>query len=486
MNNMQDHAMVKKPKYPANAADLRRSAEAQLRKQQAKQRPGGGVQESEVDARRLFHELQVHHIELEMQNTELQEARDRMETLLEKYTDLYDFAPVGYFSLDEESQILEVNLTGAAMLGLERSLLFRRRLERFVDPVSQPIFRAFLKKTFAGTGKQVCEVALLNDVGDPIWAGLQAVSAVSISDPRKWCRVAVADITSRKRAAETQLRVEALAIANQDLNEEIHRRQVVEDELKRSEDHQRKLLDQARRMQEQMRLLTRRVLLVQEEERKKISRELHDDIAQTLVGINIHLEALSREAAVNPKGLKKKIARTQKLVEKSVNIVHRFARELRPTLLDDVGLIATLHSFMKEFTKQTNIRVHFTTYADVEQLNGAKITVIYRVVQSALNNVARHSEASRVMVSISKVSDVARMEIKDDGKSFNVARFLHRAKNKHLGLIGMRERVEMVGGKFSVESAPGQGTTIRAEIPLVDAKLRRKASMKITAKAVRE
>jgi PAS domain S-box-containing protein len=479
---MQDHDMIKKPNYPANAADLRRSAETQLRKRREKQRPGDGGLESAVAARRLLHELQVHHIELEMQNTELQEARDRMETLLEKYTDLYDFAPVGYLSLDEESQILEVNLTGAAMLGLERSLLFRRRLEGFVDPVSQPIFRAFLKKTFAGTGKQVCEVALLNDDGSPIWASLQAVPAVSISAPGKWCRVAIADITSRKRAAEAQLRLEALAVTNQELEMEIIRRQAVEEELKKSEDHQGKLLEQSRRMQEQLRHLTRRILLVQEEERKKISRELHDDIAQTLVGINIHLEALSREATVNPMVLKRKIALTQKLVEKSVNIVHRFARELRPTLLDDLGLIATLHSFMKEFTRQTNIRVRFTTFAEVEQLNSARITVIYRVVQSALNNVARHSEASRVLVSIRKIADVACMEISDDGKSFNVARFLQRAKNKHLGLIGMRERVEMVGGKFSVESAPGLGTTIRAEIPFADVKSRRKTPLKTASK----
>ncbi len=466
--------MIKKPKKPAGLTDLRRNAEAQLQQQRLRV----GTQKPEADASRLLHELQVHHIELEMQNTELQEARDRMETLVEKYTDLYDFAPVGYFSLDEEGQILEVNLTGAAMLGLERSLLYHGRLERFVDSASQPMFRAFLQKTFAGTGKQNCEVALLNDADDPIWASLQAVPAVSISDPRKWCRVAVADITSVKRAAEAQLRLEALAVRNQELHREILRRQVVEEALKKSEEHQTRMLEKARRMQEQMRLLTRRVLQVQEEERRKISRDLHDDIAQTLVGINVHLEALSRETMVNPEVIRRKIARAQKMVEKSVNIVHRFARELRPTLLDDLGLIATLHSFMKEFTKQTNIRVRFTTIAEVEKLSSAKITVIYRVVQSALNNVARHSEASRVLVSIQKISAMACMEIKDNGKSFNVARYLHGAKNKHLGLIGMRERVEMVGGKFSVESSPGQGTIIRAEIPMANTTTRRKAPLK--------
>ena len=120
-----------------------------------------GNPKSEADPRRLLHELQVHQVELEVQNAELQDARNRMEVLLEKYTDLYDFAPVGYFSVDEQGRILEGNLTGAALLGVERSQLISRRLPRFVVPASQPIFEAFLKRVFAGTGKQVCEAALL-------------------------------------------------------------------------------------------------------------------------------------------------------------------------------------------------------------------------------------------------------------------------------------------------------------------------------------
>ena len=107
-----------------------------------------------------------------MQNAELQEARDRMEALLEKYTDLYDFAPVGYFSLDEQGRILEVNLTGAALLGVERSRLINRRLQHFVAPASRPIFLAFLERVFAGTGKQVCEATLLKEDGAAFWARL--------------------------------------------------------------------------------------------------------------------------------------------------------------------------------------------------------------------------------------------------------------------------------------------------------------------------
>ena len=152
--------------------------------------------------------------------------------------------------------------------------------------------------------------------------------------------------TLRQRSLE-------LAAANRQLKLEIARRKTVEKSLRNSEQHYSRLLEQSRHQQEQLRHLSHQILSAQEEERKQISRELHDEIAQTLTGINVHLATLKTEAALNTKGLTKKIARTQRLVEKSVNIVHRFARELRPTVLDDLGLIPALHSFMKEFTKRT-------------------------------------------------------------------------------------------------------------------------------------
>jgi signal transduction histidine kinase len=242
-----------------------------------------------------------------------------------------------------------------------------------------------------------------------------------------------------------------LTASNRQLQLEILQRKSVEASLRKSEQHYSQLLEQSRHMQEQLRLLSRQLLSAQEEERKMISRELHDQIAQTLTGINIRLAALKTEATLNNKGLEKKISSTQKLVEKSVDIVHRFARELRPTVLDDLGLIPALH---------------LTAFAAVERLDTAKRTVLFRVAQEALTNVARHAQASRVEVSIQKLPDCICMKIKDDGKSFNVERAFHANGGKHLGLLGMRERLEMVGGKFVVESSPGKGTTVQAQIPL--------------------
>ena len=257
-----------------------------------------------------------------------------------------------------------------------------------------------------------------------------------------------------------------LAASNLELQQEISQRKAVEAALKKSEHHYSRLLAQSDRLQDQLRQLSRQVISAQEDERKKISRELHDVIAQTLTGINIRLATLKKEAAVNTKGLDRNIARTQRLVEKSVDIVHQFARELRPAVLDDLGLIPALHSFVKLFSKRTRVHVHLKAFAEVDQLDGNQRTILYRVAQEALTNVSRHAQASRVEVSILKLPDCICLKIWDDGKSFSVEQALQANGSKRLGLLGMKERLEMVGGSFEVESGPGKGTTIIAKIPL--------------------
>jgi PAS domain S-box-containing protein len=459
--------MPKKSEIPDASEELRRSAETLLLDQRMGERLKGEDPQSEADVRRLVHELQVHQLELEMQNSELQEARDRMESLLEKYTDLYDFAPVGYFSVDKEGVIQEVNLTGAVLLGVERSRLVNQRLPHFVVSDSQPIFRAFLDRVVAKTGKQVCEAALVKKDATIFWASLHGTSTPSDNGRGKSCRVAVSDITSLKQGEEAQRRMKALALSNRNMSREIARRQAVEEALRTSEQHSRELLEQSRQMQEQLQLLSRQVLSAQEEERKKISRELHDVVAQTLTSINVQLANLKRQAMKNTKGLDRDIARTQRLVEQSVDIVHRFARDLRPTVLDDLGLIPALRTFMKGFTQETGIRVHLSAFAGVEEVNGDKRTVLYRVAQEALTNVARHARASTAEVKIQKVDGCICMKIKDDGKGFEKERVLSARRGQRLGLLGMRERLDMVGGKFTVTSRPSKGTTVLAQVPLM-------------------
>lgn len=462
MTYSKESAMKKKSnRSPSATAKLRLQAEKQLTIRHV---PTGLIQNI-ADTQRLVHELQVHQVELEMQNAELHRARLEVETALDKYTELYDFAPVGYFSIDQKGLIQEVNLMGASMLGAVRARLLQRRLQAFVAPTSRPVVEALLKTVFDKPGKQSCEALLLTTTDAVFWADLQAVSAVRPNGEGKWCRLAISDIAALKRGQDAMRSMESLAAANLEANKEIARRRAAEALLKESEQTQRGLLIESQVLQAQLRHLTHQILLAQEEERKKISRQLHDEIAQILTGINVHLATLTETALIRPQDLRKRISKTKQLVTQSIDVVHRFARNLRPTLLDDLGLIPALRSFVKELAEQEKLRINLTAFAGVETLDISRRTVLYRVAQEALTNVVRHAHAKSATVSISKIRDSVCLEIRDDGKSFPAERLLTAKHGGRLGLVGMRERVEMVGGHFTIESTPGEGTTVRVEIP---------------------
>jgi signal transduction histidine kinase len=269
----------------------------------------------------------------------------------------------------------------------------------------------------------------------------------------------------QKAVRSLQQRTVELTASNRRQKLEVIQRRAAEKSLRLSENNHRILLKEARQMQLRLRHLSHQLLSAQEEERKEISRELHDEVVQTLTGINVQLATLKIESGLNKKNFSKHISYTQKLVEKSVDIVHQFARDLRPTLLDDLGLIPALQSYLKAFTARTGMQVKFTVFAGVEKLKNDKRTVLYRVAQAALVNTAQHAQATRASVLIRELPNAVQMEISDDGKSFDVAHVLDSRRNKRLGLIGMRERVEMVGGTFHIESVNGRGTTVSVQIP---------------------
>ncbi|HZZ57098.1 MAG TPA: histidine kinase [Opitutaceae bacterium] len=272
-------------------------------------------------------------------------------------------------------------------------------------------------------------------------------------------------MTATKKDAAVRNLAAALARGNRRLEREVVRRQAAELAVRTCKQEFRELLRQSQNMERKLHQLTRQIISAQEDERKEISRELHDEIVQTLVGINVELSALGQGTSRDLHHLKAKIARTQRLVENSVKAVHRFARELRPAVLDDLGLIPALHAFSKGLAERKGLRIRLTAFAGVETLTGTKRTVLFRVAQEALTNVGRHARATLITVNIREIAGAVRMEISDNGRSFPVARTLQAKNPARLGLVGMRERVEMVGGELAIESVPGIGTTVRAEVP---------------------
>ncbi|MFO7715796.1 LuxR C-terminal-related transcriptional regulator [Desulfosarcina sp.] len=198
--------MKNKANPPPEAAELRRRAEARLKATAtlaAADREG-------LDPRRLVHQLQVHQIELEMQNEELRESRAQLEELLERYGELYDFAPVGYLTLGRNGTIQQVNLAGAHILGVARTGLQGRRLGVFIDARERSGFNAFLEKTFASQSQEELEVTLLLEGRGPLYAHLTGV----VSRNGQECRVTMMDITARKQAEAETKRLASFPIFN--------------------------------------------------------------------------------------------------------------------------------------------------------------------------------------------------------------------------------------------------------------------------------
>src|SRR6185436_3382143 len=161
------------------------------------------------------------------------------------------------------------------------------------------------------------------------------------------------------------------------------------------------------------------------------------------------------------------VEETQGLLEQTMHNVHRFSYELRPAMLDDLGLVIALRWYIRAFAKRTSIKLNFRADPVVEHLAGEPKTVIYRVVQESLTNVYKYADATRVQVIVKKMDDNIRLTVRDNGKGFRPDQLDLNSKDKSgMGLIGMQERLRLVNGQFLVESEPGTGTAIRATIPL--------------------
>lgn len=241
-----------KPRAEQKSRQLRARAEKKLAEDSQ------GVQYAPVeDVQKLIHELRVHQIELEIQNDELRGTQAALEQSRKRYHELYDFAPVGYFCLDEKNLIREVNLAGAELLGLERALLIRQRFSRFIAPDSQDAFYFHRKKVLASEDKQICELVLVNKDGARFHAQLQTMAVVDGASNSGHLRIAVIDITARIRSEEqlkaaneeleqrVDVRTNSLKKTNLELQEEIVLRRQAELELLESEEKYRIVVENA-------------------------------------------------------------------------------------------------------------------------------------------------------------------------------------------------------------------------------------------------
>lgn len=379
-------------------------------------------QDSEGSKIRLLNELQVYQAELEMQNLQLKETQQQLEETRDRYADLFDFAPVGYLMLDENGRVLKINLTGAAMLGRERAVIVEQPFVTHIAEADTPAFVRHLQQVFSTSGNIVTELRIRTHAGKLSHIRLEssAVTGGSV-----W-RMVMTDI--------------------------------------------RQLKDTARRNRELLqenRILTQSLFKVQEEERRHLARELHDELGQWLTAIYAEAQAISNNVYKESS-----IHASAQAISKSVgtmhDVIHDLLHQLRPALLDALGLADSLRELKKQWcARHPETVCELALEGEFGDLSEIVNITIYRIIQEALTNVSSHAQASRVMVQLTRernetaASDALLLSVEDNGKGYNPGQHCGG-----LGLLGMRERVIAAGGEFTVHSAPGHGTRINVKLPL--------------------
>ena len=223
------------------------------------------------------------------------------------------------------------------------------------------------------------------------------------------------------------------------------------------------LLDEIRREREQLRRdLLEGVIHAQEEERRRIARELHDSTSQSLTSLKVYLSTLenSCECLVSSP----QYHNMTKVLDQTLDEVHNLAIQIRPAVLDDLGLSAALEHYLEDWRNHNKITIDYTIHTGDQRLPAAVETAVYRIVQESLTNIIRHAEAQSVSVLVERRQNDVIAVVEDDGIGFDSS---HITTNNRLGLLGIRERTEILGGNFAVEAEPNQGTSLFIRIPIV-------------------
>jgi len=505
-----------------------------------------------------------------------------------RYTDFFQFAPVGYFTFDRAGVILEANSTGALLLGADRNGLLNQPFSQFISPESKRVFELHRLGLFDTRTKQICDLKLMGHHENPIWVQLESVAAQSGQGHSDQFLTVIKEITNRKEAEEALRkkhdeleqrvvkRTAELENINQKLRRQIFECEYAEAALKESEQKYSTLVEDAligvyivkdgiiefandkfaaiygykkneligmqsldlthpedralikemrakrlkgekvpseyeirglkkngdtiwvmrsfslinfkdgpaiagivsdmtkRRQAEQallesgkeLRILSNQLLSAEEKERKRIARELHDGIGQALSAIKFSVENSIRQLrneAEHPevKSLEAVIPLTQKTIEE----VRRIVKDLRPSILDDLGILATINWFCREFQGiYAGIRIKRDIGIQESDIPSSLKTVIYRILQEALNNVAKHSQADLIQLALEKSDSGIELKIQDNGVGFDLAKTISlKSSQRGFGLASMRERAKLSGAAFALVSTVDKGTAIRVE-----------------------
>ena len=217
----------------------------------------------------------------------------------------------------------------------------------------------------------------------------------------------------------------------------------------------------------QLKALSERAIRAQEEERVRIARSLHDDTAQTISMLIIHLENIEKKVPLEDADLRQRVNDAQQLATVLLENLRKVIWDLRPSILDDLGLIPAIRWYAQTNLGKNGLQVDVERREETMRLPTHLETMLFRILQEAVSNILRHASASKVSIDLRPEGDQIVLEVKDNGRGFDVERTRGEAMSrKQLGLLGMQERVSLVNGTILVDSSPGGGTTLRVFVPL--------------------
>lgn len=239
-----------------------------------------------------------------------------------------------------------------------------------------------------------------------------------------------------------------------------------DDEIKMLADHFNRMAKTLMEKMRQERKYLSQIIETQENERRRISRELHDEIGQALTAIKFNLDMIEKELPPHLPILKERLGETKSLSSQTLTAMRQLSMDLRPTMLDDLGLIPTLRWYIQNFSNRMNVHSHFEAMGFDEKLPAQIETALYRIIQEALSNVAKHAGADHIEISLEKRDSTIYVSVIDNGKGFDLEKALHpEAPERGFGIIGMQERVSLLGGHIGIQCKPDLGTHIHIEVP---------------------
>ncbi len=388
--------------------------------------PAALGEKSREEVLQLFHELQVHQVELEMQQEELHTTAHALQASEARYRHLYQFAPNGYFTVNPNGIIEEINFAAARLLGVDRRLAVGQLLRTFVTVNCRPAFDDFFASLRYLHEPLRGEATLLSHGSPPRNVLLEGTGLGPEPTNGLSFLISAVDITERKRMEEEHVQMRL---------------------------SQQKALLQA-------------IMEAQEEERRRISESLHNGVGQILYATRLNLARIdlgSMPLSLDP--LRQAKQQTEQLLAEAIRETRRVSHELIPLLLEERGLAVAIEDFCRRFS-HTGIQI--SCHGLEERLDKYLETAVYRISQELVNNIIRHAGATRARIEVFREGDRVVIEAQDNGKGMDAGKALAPAgKGKGIGLKTIQDRVNLLEGKLSLEAAPGGGTLVTISLPVL-------------------